>query len=239
MSDEEIKDEEVKDEQVDTVKEETVKKSEYDKTQQQIDQERANARKARERAEQAERQSHALKQELDRTKEQLDEINEKLNRPPAIDEDAADIPDLVKYAKTLEETIRQHEKDMKVLKAAAEQSRQQASQAAVEKESARLQEQILTDCDEEFGAKFRNEALKMADSLVEKGEVELPKSPLDGYKLMRKCYQKIASSTKKAPATATDSGGSVVPADSGIKPGSRQEVLKQMKKNHGWRSRAG
>ena len=216
--------------------EETAKKQEYDKAQQQLDQERANARKAREQAAEATGRNAELESQVKDAKEQLVQMQEQLNRPK-IDPDVADIPEVANYAKKLEAEILAQKEIVNDLQKGQEESKAKAADAEQKSQTEALQEMILNDCDEEFGSKFRNDALKLADELVNKGDVELPKTPYEGARLMRKCYkQLVEKQPKKKTSTPSDSGGSSVPAESGIEPGSRQDVLAQMRKNpSSWR----
>ncbi len=236
MTDEEMKEQEASE----AAKAAEEKQQEYDKAQQQIDQERANARKAKEKADELDRKNAELEDQVKSTREQLEEMNERLNRK-TIDPDVADIPEIANFSKGLQEQLAQQNAELKRMKEETERLKVAEASKAKEAEVASLQERILCDCDEEFGPKFRNEALKLADEKCDKGEEVAPTTPLDGYKLMRKCYQEITKKHEtKKPSTPSDSGGQTVPVESGIKPGSRQDVLKQMMKNpKSWRAKTG
>lgn len=71
--------------------------------------------------------------------------------------------------------------------------------------------EIYTACDEEFGAQFRNDAIKRADQLVADGAVDKPVTPVQGVKLMRQCYADVAAQAKpkdepKKKTVPTDTG---------------------------------
>ena len=217
------------------------KKQEYDKVQQQIDQERANAKKAREAAEQAKSEATKLADSVAELKSQIEATKQELEaKKTAIDPDEVGISDLANYAKNLQSEIAELKREQTAFKTEQQKLQADRQKAQQETEVNKVKEQILTDCDEEYGEQFRNAALKLADKKVDSGDAELPRTPYDGYKLMRKCYAEVALQKKK-DTVITDTGeGGVGEPKSTLKPGSRQEVLEQMKKNpKSWKARAG
>ena len=125
----------------------------------------------------------------------------------------------------------------KIIKAETiEQERQNA--LAVEG----MKQEILKDWDKEFGSKYRNEAYKLADSLVDSGKEKQPKTQYAGYKLMRKCYKQVkdeaeakikAEEDKKKVPTDSGSGG-VSHTKTKRKSGTMKEVLADMKTDKSW-----
>ncbi|MHC4603391.1 MAG: hypothetical protein ACYS6W_08685 [Planctomycetota bacterium] len=136
--------------------------------------------------------------------------------------------------KQAERIAKQEEKITKA--EAAEQQRQ--DELAVE----RMKQEILKDCDKEFGSKYRNDAYKLADNLVDTGKEKQPKTQYAGYKLMRKCYKQVKDEAeakekaeKEKEKVPTDSGsGGISFTKTKRKSGSMQEVLADMKKDTSW-----
>jgi len=109
-----------------------------------------------------------------------------------------------------------------------------------------MKQEILKDCDKEFGSKYRNDAYKLADSLVDSSKEKQPKTQYQGYVLMRKCYKQIkdeaeakvkAEEDKKKVPTDSGSGG-VSHTKTKRKSGTMQEVLADMKKDTSWQTEA-
>jgi len=101
-------------------------------------------------------------------------------------------------------------------------------------------ESVLSQCDEEFSPKYRTEALKIADDLVDTGKAKRPADKFEGYLLMKKCYiqvsEKETSSKKAAVAVDTGKGGAPSIKKDTRKSGSMKEVLADMKKDQSWRN---
>jgi hypothetical protein len=71
-----------------------------------------------------------------------------------------------------------------------------------------IAEEIYSACDEEFGAPFREEAAERANDLVANFDADRPRTAVQGFDLMRKCYAEIAAKHKPVETKT-------VPADSG------------------------
>lgn len=54
-------------------------------------------------------------------------------------------------------------------------------------------EAIYSTCDQEFGARYRAEAIRRADELVANAQVPPPRTIREGYALMRQSYAEIAA----------------------------------------------
>lgn len=214
-------------------KEET--KPEYTKEQQALDQERANAKRAREETEELadnleqatnkiaelERQVAASKAAVTEKKDEIDKLDPSLYDPK-----------LIRNFERMVEKQARLEKEILDLKNIADTYKQQADVSYNERKHREMEEKILSTCDDEFGAKFRNEAVKMADKLTNDGDVERPNNSLDGYLLMKRCYQEVRKQTEKKTVAATDTGGGSVPVnETESKPGTFSQVLDDLKKN--------
>ena len=107
-----------------------------------------------------------------------------------------------------------------------------------------MKQEILKDCDKEFGSKYRNDAYKLADSLVDNGKEKQPKTQYAGSKLMRKCYKQVKDEAEAKVKAEEDKNK--VPTDSGSggishtktkrKSGTMTEVLADMKKDTSWKT---
>ncbi|MCJ7482658.1 MAG: hypothetical protein MUO31_06805 [Thermodesulfovibrionales bacterium] len=104
----------------------------------------------------------------------------------------------------------------------------------------KARESVLSQCDEEFSPKYRTEALKIADELVDTGKEKRPNDKFEGYILMKKCYRQVSEKeTSKEKATVnidTGKGGAPVVKKEARKSGSMKEVLADMKINQSWRN---
>ena len=94
-------------------------------------------------------------------------------------------------------------------------------------------QEIITDIESEFPAKFRNEAIKMANEIC----VKRGFSPDDRYeasKLLRSCYKDLSDTDKKpdkSKKVPTDSGKSAgAIEDNAPKEGSLREIAAEWKK---------
>lgn len=240
MSEPEIKTEE---EVAAEAKEAEAKKAEeYSKAQQQIDQERANTQRAQAERDVLSEELTDTHTEIESLKSQIAEVktkSEKTDDFKTLDADMID-PAVVHNLKILQDKLNTAEKQL-----TGQQTKIDNYEAAeiVKVDKQRHEEtveEIYSTCDEEFGPKFRNDAIKLADELVKSGKEKAPDSKkvgfersfIQGLKLMRRCYKQV-SEDKKASGNPvpTDSGGGGVPFDdTKKKTGTRQEVLADMRK---------
>lgn len=146
--------------------------------------------------------------------------------------DAKTIKTVTKMAKQ----IREQEKAIKQLSKLAEDFQKKAKDDKVKSEKEKTIEKIMKPLDEEFGAKYRNAARKLADKLVDEGKEKQPQDVLDASALMRKCYKQVvkeAEEKEKKNSVQTDTGSSSVAFDEklkDLKSGSRREILADMRK---------
>lgn len=119
-------------------------------------------------------------------------------------------------------------------KASAYEQNEQQRQNARHKDQ--VTERILTPLDDEFGAKHRNAAMKMADRLVDTGQESQPQDAIAGMTLMRKCYKEVSKVKEPKESVPSDSGGGGIQKGGSRKTGSRAEVLADMKKDKSWKT---
>ncbi|MHC4061882.1 MAG: hypothetical protein ACYSR6_09790 [Planctomycetota bacterium] len=231
MSEEEKKPEEQKTEET---------KVEWDKTKQQIDQLTATVTKLSGQLEDSEGERASILDELTELKSAIKTEAKKTEGVSleAVDEDLVGkgVPKnfqiLVDKYNALEGKYSALEKEAKVI---------QEERAAAEAEKAQKEtiEEILGPLDEEFGAKYRTPAKKLADKKIEDGTEKHPKgNVLRASRLMRRCYKELYEADQKKAkkeTVPTDSGTAGVPfSEVKGKTGTKQEVLADLKKRGGW-----
>ena len=101
------------------------------------------------------------------------------------------------------------------------------------KSSAR--EAILKPLDKKYGAKFRNEAIRLADKKVAENPIGAsagsPEAFIETYNLLEECYQELKDkeSAAQKKTVATDTGWRTIPLEE-LSEGSFNEIVAQMKK---------
>jgi|GEM_PF-1123608 uncharacterized protein YhaN len=216
---------------------------------QQADQERANARRARAALDEAQTENEQLAERLETTQAELAQMRTQLQEQLTatefkqladLDPDSTDVPDLVKAFQALTPKVRKLEEENAKMAAFIAEQRTRAQTTAQTEARQQREEELYGACDEEFGAQFRNEAIKLADSWVEDHQVDPPKTWVQGYRLMRKAYAEAAGKHKPGAAPAKKH----VPTDTGLrglsvteiedsdefKPGTLDEVRADMAK---------
>ena len=219
------------------------KEKEWDKQKQLLDQERANSKKAREEAE-------SLSAALEDANARLSQLEQGMKaKQEAIDKESQRLEDLdpalvdFKVIKNFDKMKSQLEQ---LSSQVAAQQREIDTYKGIETERWRETDKqktinkILAPLDEEFGAKYRNEAIKLADQLINDGAESQPQDAIEAFSLMRKCFKTLAEKDTKKPSPKK-----IVPADSGTggipflettkKQGTIEEVLADMRKNPTWR----
>jgi len=232
-------------------------KKAWDKTRQEVDQYKASVEKmSEEKAElqgQVETLQDTIEAERAATAEKLASIEEKLEaKAKAEDTKVDDIdsldPDYVdakvinalKSLKAQGDQLRAQladkDKDLAALKQAKEAYEAEKAQSAEEQRKAALKESMLSDLDAEFGAKFRNDAVKLANDKVKK-DGKAPEGDYHIFQFIRKCYKEIAEKapkdTPKEPKVPVDTGaGSIGFKSEGLKEGSIDEVMKDLRSRY-------
>jgi len=217
-------------------KTEPVKDEKWDEMRQQVDQAESVARKAREEAETLSAAYTEAQAEIEKLKtanaERQRDIDVKKSELDQMDPDLVD-KNVIKNLERMQQRLDKSEKRAEQLELKAKAYEEAETKRNEKVRKAETREKILKPLDTEFGAKFRNEALKMADDLVDSGKEKQPTDPIEAMILLRKCYQQV--SDKKKPSVATDSGASGVshqPAKR--KTGSLDDVFDDMLKDKSW-----
>lgn len=200
---------------------EAAKQAEYDKAQQQIDQERANARRAREALEEAESEKEQMSEQLATVQGQMADLQKQLKEQLTakeykdlanLDPDTTDVPDLVKafqvQSAKLHELARENAEMKEYLTSLRTRDQQAQQQAA----HAQMEEEIYSACDKDFGPQHRNDAIKLADQWVNEGAVDRPVTPVQGLMLMQRAYRETAKRVAPKPEPKKS-----VPTDTGLR----------------------
>jgi len=93
-------------------------------------------------------------------------------------------------------------------------------------------DELCTELDSKYDAKYRSKALLMAQEKVDAGEVKPTRDRLDAYRLLNSCYSELAEADKKKDPAPTDNGkGSKTPVKHRENKGTFKDVLGDMKKH--------
>jgi DNA repair exonuclease SbcCD ATPase subunit len=228
----------------------TKQDDEVAKHKQMADQERANARRAREALDEARAEKEQLVEELAGVRGEMQQVQSQLKELLTtkeykdlanLDPETTDVPDLVKAFQAATSKIAKLEQTNAEMTAFIQEqkSRQQTDRAQTARNQ--MLEEIYNACDEEFGARFRSAAILRADEMVANAEADAPKTVVQGLRLMRKAYAEVAGKHKAAQTPAKKK---TVPTDTGLrglsvtdledsdefKPGTLDEVAADMKK---------
>jgi hypothetical protein len=222
---------------------EKAEQAKFDKVRQQADQEKANATRSREQAQAAQAQADSAKTENVSLKEQLAEAESKLTRKDLsekvkeIDVEGSSDPEMAQTVNDLREALAASNdaiKDLEKAKNQFEDNETKGKQSrAAENAKTAAYNKLLSNLDEDYGADNRNGALKRFQGMIAEGKV--PKGDIAGAtRAMEKCYRaEETSKTEKKKTVRSDSGsgGGDNVAFSGhkIKPGSLDDVCKQLK----------
>ncbi len=217
---------------------------EWDKERQRVDQLQANITKLADEKTEMSGQLTTLTEQNQGLAEKFDELKAQLVEKQAeqqeveLDSDLVD-PNVIKAIDgikgELSDTKKQLEnsnKQIEDLIAVKTQYEVDQQAKAEDERKAGRKEKILSKLDERYGAKFRNEAMKLAQADVDK-EGKPPDGELEVFLLLDKHYNQLskdAVSGKTKTTVPVDNGsGGVVFGEDVVKEGTREEVLKSMK----------
>lgn len=225
---------------------------EYTKEQQALDQERANLKKKQEELQQVATERNELRESLgtladaiEQTNTSLEELRSQIKTDAGVKQvdDDADIdaelvdPKLlkafrgqIKRVKELEGKFAESEKKIKDLETTKDALLREQLTTREETAKSLRREKILSKLDKKFGAKYRNDAITLANKKVdEMAENERPQDAGDATLLISECYEEVAGKDKKeAPkkSASTDTGeGEVIIDRSEIGEGTLDEIL--------------
>ena len=211
---------------------------EWDTERQRADQAEANLRKIQSerdalslKIEQANSAVRTLQERLDAyAKEQSVNIDE-------IDTESVD-PAVLKILKSMKSQVELANRKAEQLEAKSKESELNALKQAELKAETEFREksksEILKDIEADFGSKFRNEAIKMANDICAK-RGSSPRDRYEAARLLRQCYKKLSGAKPAQKAPAVDTGKTTVTTQKieDIKPGTLREVIAQMRAKAG------
>ena len=217
------------------------------KSEQQLEQERANTRRANEATNQAQATVRAVQAERDDLAQKLADAEAKAAEAGIedvkLDPDEYEGGDL-KLVRAIEAVKKQIEaKDTRIagLEKKAQTFEQQANANAARTESKSQYEELLTEMDADYGPDCRNEAIKKFTEMRTSGKVNVNRPSL-ATRALEKCYKEVKAAKDKAepgrkkPKVDLDmdsGGGSGVNLGKvEIKEGSLDEVAKQYAAAH-------
>jgi len=250
----ELENEDLETELKDTEPKDEDKEKEWDKTRQDLDFERANARKARAELETMTEAYEQANTRLNELQEQISELKDaKQNEQDRLDEMDPDLVDasISKNIQTLERRLAQKEQQLSAINKKIEDYEKAQADAETKRRNEEARETVFTTVEDvlvEAGiqapGKYRNEANKLADHMVDRGEAKQPRTLADAVKLMTKCYLQVkkeqeSKSKSKSKGVSVDTGKAgttpAKPAETGIKPGRLSDIKAQMLKDQSWK----
>ena len=217
-------------------------------TEQQIDQERKNTLRAREEVstltsayEQSNTQINQLKAEIAEIREAKETETQKIE---TMDPDNAD-DTVIKNIQLMDQRLTAKEQEISAMskKIDAYEKQQVDAQAKTDHEQAKASvfktvESTLAKLDVPGAVKYRNEATKLADELVDSGQRKQPKTFDEAIDLMTDCYLQVKKGQKTKDSVSVDTGkggaGASGKKAGGIKPGKIEDVRAQMLKDQSW-----
>jgi chromosome segregation ATPase len=209
------------------------KKPEWDPERQRADQAEANLRKTQARLNENDVRSQQLEKTVSDLKGELEQINavKGLNLG-GIDANEADVSDVVKRQDKLVEGLEAATKEITALKQLASQYEADADKTAQKESQNKVMERIMTPLDDKYGAKYRNEAKKLAEKEVEE-RGSSPADSLECHQILEKHYiaLKEADKKEKLPASGDNGrGGSGFVPGEGLVDGTLKDVVGQIRK---------
>jgi hypothetical protein len=206
----------------------------WDAERQKLDMERANFQRAKAEKEQLAGKVSVYEQKIADLEKQI-KVNQSKVEIQELDPLRADVPDLVKQNQLLIQELNGLKRGYTELQLLA--SEFQRTERTRQEEVARQKqiEKICKPLDDEFGAKYRTKAVKMAEDAVNNGEEAAPASEIDAFFTLKKFYEKIKSEDskpkQKESPIPTDNGNHAFSfLTSDIQEGSLQEVMAQIRK---------
>lgn len=217
----------------------------WDKDRQRVDQLQANVSKIASEKAEVDSQLSEMAERARETQETVARLSEQLANAKAtqsVDESLdSDLYDdkLIKKINALEIAVANAEKSrgedrtqIKELQDAKAQFEENAENELEVTRKADRKELILTDLDKEFGSKFRNEALKLAQDEVDQTG-KAPDGEYAVHMLLRKHYTQLSltpNTTKTFSSVQVDTGDGGVAFNEGeIEEGSRDDVMAQIR----------
>jgi hypothetical protein len=213
------------------------KKPEWDKERQRADQAEANSRKTAAKLSATELKTNQLEQTVAELQGKLQTIEDVKGLDlSAINPDDADIPDVVRNQAKVVQALEKTQAKLSALEQKAASYEQNELQSRQVRERESVIEKIMNPLDKEFGAKYRNEARKLAEAEVEERGYA-PNGELECYQMLRRHYETLKTKGVESASKETPSdngrGGSKSSFGDSIKPGTVDDVMAQIRKGGG------
>jgi hypothetical protein len=146
----------------------------------------------------------------------------------------ADLPDVVNQNQKLVRELNGLRGALSQLEEKAKQYEQKEFLRVQQEQRSEMINNICSPLDQEFGAKFRSKAIKMAEDAVNGGRETPPKGELQAYHLLKK-YYKLAKDEeteekKKEPIPTDNGSGAFSFTGTEIKEGPLNDVVGQIRK---------
>lgn len=219
----------------------------WNETRQKIDQAEAVAQKATEEARAAREEAESYAAALEENNTKIADLQKKVESQQAAvetKENQLEAMDDLTVDKSVINNLNRLKADLEATKESLKAAQGKITQyetveqgRLAEAQKNQTIERILTPLDEEFGAKYRNPAKKLADELVDKGDEPQPNDAIEAMVLMRKCYKQVIEKETKKSSVVGDAGGGGVqepPVKKG--QGTPDEVLAEMRKTKSWKT---
>lgn len=147
-------------------------------------------------------------------------------------------PAVVKNLEKMQEKLAKLESSLATAQTKISAYEEKETKKAKEETKKQSENKILSYLDKEFGAEHRNEAVKLANELVDSRKKEQPKDYAEALILLRDCYKEIAAKeTPKEEKLPADSGQAGMPfLHTARKTGTVDDVLDDMKKDGSWKT---
>jgi len=167
-------------------------------------------------------------------KSQLDSLTVEREQFKKLDPENADVPDVIARQEKMIKKLSDAEKELVSLRSLASDMQEQAKSNLLADERKRVIDKICIPLDQQYGVKYRNEAKKMADDLVDTGQEKVD-DQLDARNLIERCYKQLSDADKKKASkkkTPTDNGGggSTAKTTDNMKESSMAETMTDMRK---------
>lgn len=231
------------DEQLNDVKEQPEKEApaedkkqdaQWDKERQKVDQAVASVQKLSTKLESVETEKGQLAERLEALEQKLAEQKKEDGLAlEKVDEDLVG-HSVSKNFEVLSAKYEQTAKKLAALEAKAEALEKQRKDDKEAQQKQKTIDRIHKPLDKKYGAKFRNEAQKLAEKKIAEGKAEHPGGDALAVRdLLEECYKELHDQEKAAekPSPGTDTGEGGLPWErEGVKTGSLDEVFDDIAK---------
>jgi len=166
-------------------------------------------------------------------KSQLDTLKTEREQFKKLDPESADVPDVIARQERVIQELSDTKNELRTLQARASDIEKFEEARAAETQRKQTIDKICGPLDRDYGVKYRNDAKKMADDLVDSGQ-EKVEDKFDAYMLLERCYKKLADGdkkpSKKGVPTDNGRGGSTTKLTDPVKETTMAETISDFRK---------